>query len=141
MLFHAGATAALILNRIARAKFVRLNARHALRVIALKRIVRAGLIGQRLWNNFARVKARQQINRVGKHAHAYGLLCFFQFNGAVNGLIQVREDLIQVAVKLTLFKPFHADIRKQACALVHGDRQRLRAAHAAATRGDIQRAL
>ena len=141
MLFHAGATTTLILNRIARAKFVRLNARHALRVVALKRIVRTGLIGQRLWNNFARVQARQQINRVGKHAHAYGLLCFFQFNGAVNGLVQVREDLIQVAVKLALFKPFHADIRKQAGAFIHGNSERLRAAHAAATRGDIQRAL
>ena len=140
MLFHAGATAALILNRIALTKFVRLNARHALRVIALKRIVRAGLIGQRLWNNFARVKARQQINRVGKHANAYGLLVFLQLNGAVDSLVQVREDLIQVAVMFALFKPFHADICKQAGALIHGDRQRLRAAHAAATGGDIQRA-
>ena len=145
MLLHRGARELLVLGRVLLAQDVRALAAHVGGVVALERIMRARLVGERLGQDAARVEAAQKVDDVAEPADGNAVVLAFprlrgQLERAVDRDIDVLVHLVEVAVVDALLEPLAADVGDEAGAFVHRDRQGLRAAHAAAAARHIQRA-
>ena len=141
MLFHAAHRQALVLRRVALAQRIGRITRHAHGVVALERVVRAGLVGQRVGHDAAVMQPLQHVDRVRQHAYRNALAASLQLERAVDRRIQVLVHLVQVAVVHALLQALAADVGDQRRTFVHRDGKRLCTAHAAAAGGDVQRAL
>ena len=141
MCFHARHGQRLVLHWVFGSQRVRCLTRHSGGVIALQRIVCTGLISQRFRHNSAFRKPLQQVDRIGHHSHGDSFTAFTKFHRAVDRHIKVFVHLVQIPVVFAFFQALHAHVGHQRGAIIHGDRQRLRAAHAAAPSSHIERPL
>ena len=131
----------LILGCIARAKNICSFARHVDGVVAFEWIVRARLIGERVGRDVAFLQATQEMDDVAEPSDGNALSLRFEFECAINRAIEIFNDLVEISIMHALGESFARNLRNQANAMIHGDCEWLRAAHAAATARDIERAL
>jgi len=88
MLRHRGAGELLILRGILSAKRVGVFARHVGGVVALERIVRAGLVGERVGHDVARLQSSQQIDDVADPSDGNRLTLRLQRQRAIDRRVE-----------------------------------------------------
>ena len=103
-----------------------------------KFVVGGGLVGKNIDLDVAGDEALQQLDGVALDTDGDGGLRSGEFYRAIDGLVDVEEHFIEVAVLLTAQEGASVRIRNEAGAAVHGDGQRLGTAHAAAASGDAE---
>ena len=86
-------------------------------------------------------KRGKDLRRVAEDADGERLSCSLCFFGAFHGLVQVVDAFVEVAVGDTAFDPVGINLDAQGYSPVHGDGQRLGAAHAAEAGGEADAAL
>ena len=116
-------------------------ARHVDGVVAFEWIVRARLIGERVGRDVAFLQATQEMDDVAEPSDGNALSLRFEFECAINRAIEIFNDLVEISIVHALGESFARNLRNQANAMIHSDCEWLRAAHAAATARDIERAL
>ena len=117
--------------RIALAQFQRLLQRHAVRHIAVQRIVRGSLIGENVGNDAALGQLR---NDVGAVADQPDRNVFFLAHGVLQDAQRFVERVdheVAVAGLQALLDALGIDVDAEESRASHGRRQRLRSTHAA----------
>ncbi|GAA3678162.1 hypothetical protein GCM10022203_09960 [Micrococcus yunnanensis] len=110
-----------------------------------QRVVRGGLVGDDVDLDGAGLLALEQLGEhlggVAHEAHGDGLAVALGLHDALDGLVDVRLHLVQVALAHATAQAVLRDVHDQADAAVEGDGQGLGAAHAAAAAGEGEGAL
>ena len=105
-----------------------------------QRVVRAGLVGDDVDLDAPAQQLGEDHGRVADHADRQRPALPLRGQHRRDRLVQRVGDHVEVAVPDPAVQPVGVDVDDQAGAAVHGDRERLGAAHAAAAGGQRQRA-
>src|SRR5215813_4261441 len=100
--------------------------------------MRAGLIGQRVGDDAAPNKFRQDVAAIPHQTDGDALAALPRFVDFVERVVEVVTDLVAVTGLKTLLNARRIDVDAQKTRAVHGRGQRLRAAHPAHPAGDDQ---
>ena len=118
----------------------RLGERQAVRHVAEQRVVRRRLIGEHVRRDAARDERGQDVGGVGFEADRPGDAAPAVVGGARQRVVERRRRFVEVARRQPALDPRRIDLDDERHALVHRDRQRLGAAHAAEAGGHGERA-
>jgi len=102
--------------------------------------VRRGLVGDDVNGRVAGEQGREHVGGVAEQADGQGLALVLRRDGPADGVVDVVALLVEVAVLDPPGDPGLVAVHADGDAAVHGDRQRLRAAHAAEPGGQRDRA-
>ena len=97
--------------------------------------MRRGLVGDDVDLDAAAQQLGEHLGRVADHADGQRPPLLLGREALRDGVVEVRGDHVEVAVVDPALQPALVDVDDEADAAVHRDRQRLRAAHAAAAGG------
>ena len=137
---HRRHGAADVLVRVALAERVGFCQADASRHVPAQRIVGGGLVGDEIGVPAAADELRLDVGRVADQRHAARLAGCPPCVHATDRLVEVDGQFIHEAGGMSPLGACGVDLDRQACALVHGDRQRLGPAHAAQPCGERGRA-
>ena len=105
-----------------------------------QRVVRRGLVGDDVDVETATQQLGQHVGAVVPKADAQRAALGLGREHSPHGFVEVVGPLVEVALLDAALEPARVDVDHEYDAAVHRDRERLRAAHAAAAAGDRERA-
>ncbi len=135
MLSHSRHGSLFVFIGIFFAQFDRGIEAHAVRHIAIQRVMRTGLVGEHIWHD---ATARQLGNYIGAIANQADRNSFTLAYGIFQnpqGFVEVGDHDIAIASFDAALDALRVDVDAQKCRAIHGGRQWLRAAHAAHAAG------
>ena len=129
-----------VLRRLGRPQLQRLLQRHAVRHVAVERVVGRGLVGHHVRDPATGHQLGQHVGTVRDHGHRQRPAVPLGRLDPGDAVVQGVGDLVQVAVLEPALRPPRVHLDAQGGAAVAGHGQRLRAAHAAEATGEGDRA-
>ena len=115
--------------------------RQAVRDVAVQRVVRRRLVGHHVGREAAARERGEDVGGVAFERQGSGDALRLPALDALERLVEVVGALVDVARRQPAFDAGAVDLDHERDAAVHGDGERLRAAHAAETGGDDQPAV